>query len=65
MTTHGTRMTRMLVLVVDGVAGGPPKVPRRAQYDKLMRGRGQEVALLCEAQAHPLPMFRLVPKGGG
>lgn len=40
-------------------------MPRRAQYDKLMRGRGQEVALLCEAQAYPLPMFRLVSKGGG
>ncbi|ROT84147.1 down syndrome cell adhesion molecule [Penaeus vannamei] len=65
MTTHGTRMTRMLVLVVDGVAGGPPKVPRRAQYDKLMRGRGQEVALLCEAQAHPLPMFRPSPNTEG
>lgn len=44
----------------DGMASGPPKVPRRAQYDKLSVDRGTVVTLLCEAQAFPIPSFRLV-----
>lgn len=49
----------------DGMASGPPKVPRRAQFDKLRVDRGAAVTLLCEAQAYPVPAFRLVPGEGG
>lgn len=45
----------------DGMASGPPKVPRRAQFDKLRVAGGAAVTLLCEAQAYPVPAFRLVP----
>ncbi|MPC79588.1 hypothetical protein E2C01_074123 [Portunus trituberculatus] len=46
------------------MASGPPKVPRRAQFDKMWVDGGAAATLLCEAQAYPIPSFRLSGAAG-
>ncbi|XP_042237782.1 Down syndrome cell adhesion molecule-like protein Dscam2 isoform X21 [Homarus americanus] len=57
--TQETRLsaTAGRLVISDGMASGPPKVPRRAQFDKMTMSVGEAVTLLCEAQAYPIPTY--------
>ncbi|XP_024939110.1 Down syndrome cell adhesion molecule-like protein Dscam2 isoform X48 [Cephus cinctus] len=58
--TGETRLsaTKGRLVITEPVNGAAPKVASTAKYDVLVRLQGKEVTMLCQAQGHPLPVFR-------